>query len=109
MSEAEAQLLDELVGEAEPELLLRSRTRIDAGRWWLKSPVWICITKSELILFAAARRRYFDRVPLENCRSSHYAAITGQLVIDPVETLRIKHLTLTPKEALEVLKHLNKN
>ena len=53
--------------------------------------------------------RYFDRVPLENCRSSQYAAITGQLVIDPVETLRIKHLMLTPKEALEVLKHLNKN
>lgn len=109
MNDKESDLLDELTNGVEPELLLRTRTRIDTGRWWLKNPIWICITKSELILFAVSRRRYFERVPLENCRTSHYAAITGQLVIDPVESLRFKHLSITPKQALDVLKYLNKN
>lgn len=106
MNRLESALLDELTDGAEPELLLRSRTRIDAGRWWLRTPVWICITGSELILFAVARRQYVERVPLELCRSSHYAAITGELVIDPAESLRIKHLSLTPREALKVLDFL---
>ncbi len=103
MNRLESALLDELTDGAQPELLLCSRTRIDAGRWWCRTPVWICITDSELILFAVARRRYVERVPLELCRSSHYAAITGELVIDPAESLRIKHLALTPREALSVL------
>lgn len=106
MNRLESALLDELTDGAEPELLLRSRTRIDAGRWWRRTPVWICITDSELILFAVARRRYVERVPLSDCHASHYAAITGELVIDPTESLRIKHLALTPREALSVLDFL---
>jgi hypothetical protein len=47
-----------------------------------------------------------ERVPLDLCLSSHYAPISGELVIDPVESLRIKHLALTPREALEVLHFL---
>jgi hypothetical protein len=106
MNDLESALLDELTEGEDPELLLRSHTRIDAGRWWRRSCVWICITKSELILFAVARRRYVERVPLDLCLSSHYAPISGELVIDPVESLRIKHLALTPREALEVLHFL---
>lgn len=106
MNDLESLLLDELTDGADPELLLRSRTRVDAGRWWRRNSVWICITKSELILFAVARRRHVERVPLDLCRSSHYAAMSGELVIDPVESLRIKHLALTPREALKVLHFL---
>lgn len=106
MNQVESALLDELTDGAEPELLLRSRTRIDAGRWWRRTPVWICITESELILFAVARRSYVERVPLDLCTASHYAATTGVLVIDPAETLRIKQLSLTPREALNVLDFL---
>lgn len=106
MNPLESALLDELTDGAEPELLLRSRTRIDAGRWWRRTPVWICITASEFILFAVARRTYVERIPLSDCRSSHYAAISGELVIDPAESLRIKHLALTPKEALRVIDFL---
>jgi hypothetical protein len=108
MNELESALLKELIGDAEPKFLLRTRSRIDAGRWWRKTPVWICITANELILFAVARRRYTERVQLTDCHASHYAHATGQLVIDPVETLRDKHLTLTPREALDVLDFLLK-
>jgi hypothetical protein len=108
MNALESALLTELTGGAEPKLLLRTRTRIDAGRWWRSNPVWLCITANELILFAVARRRYTERVPLADCHASHYAHSTGELVIDPTETLRIKHLSLTPREALNALDFLTK-
>jgi hypothetical protein len=106
MTELESALLTELTGGAEPKLLLRTRTRIDCGRWWRRTPVWLCITASELILFAVARRRYTERVPLADCAASHYAPTTGELVIDPTESLRIKRLSLTPRKALDALDFL---
>lgn len=106
MNPLESALLDELTDGAEPELLLCTGTRIDTGRWWRRTPVWICICGDELTLFSVSRRRYSESVPLSLCRSSHYAAITGELVIDPAESLRIKHLALTPREALSVLDFL---
>jgi hypothetical protein len=106
MNGLESALLQELTGGAERKLLLRTRTRIDAGRWWRKTPVWLCITADELILFAVARRRYTGRAPLADCRSSHYAHATGELVINPTESLRIKRLSLTPREALDALDFL---
>jgi hypothetical protein len=108
MNELESALLEELTGGAEPKLLLRTRTRIDAGRWWRRTPVWLCITAHELILFAVARRRYADRVALAGCQASHYAHATGELVIDPAEKLRIKRLSLAPREALDILDFLTK-
>ncbi len=108
MNDLESALLKELTGGAEPKLLLRTRTRIDCGRWWRSTPVWLCISASELILFAVARRRYTDRIPLADCLDSHYAPTTGELVIDPTESLRIKRLSLTPREALNALEFLTK-
>jgi hypothetical protein len=108
MNGLESALLQELTGGAEPKLLLRTRTRIDCGRWWRRNPVWLCITANELILFAVARRRYAERAPLADCHDSHYAHATGELVIDPTESLRIKRLSLTPREALDVLDFLTK-
>lgn len=108
MNPTESALLKELTEGAEPKLLLRTRTRIDAGRWWRRNPVWLCITANELILFAVARRRYAERAPLADCQASHYAHATGELVIDPTETLRIKRLSLTPREALNALDFLKK-
>lgn len=108
MNPTESALLKELTGGAEPKLLLRTRTRIDCGRWWRRTSVWLCITASELILFAVARRRYSERVALTDCQSSHYAHSSGELVIDPTESLRIRQLSLTPREALNTLDFLKK-
>lgn len=106
MNQLESALLAELTDGAEPELLLCSRTRIDAGRWWRRTPVWICINGSELILFAVARRRYVERVPLAECHASHYLASTGELVINSAGTLRMKRIKLTPREAINVIDYL---
>lgn len=106
MNHLESALLDELTDGGDPELLLCSSTCIDAGRWWRRTPVWICITKSELILFAVASRRYVERVLRADCQDAHYLAFTGELVIDSAQTLRMKRIKLTPREALNVINHL---
>ena len=103
MNELESALLKELTAGAEPKFLLRTRTRIDCGRWWRRTPVWLCISGSELILFAGARRRYTERVPLADCHSSDYMATTGELVIDSATALRMNRIKLTPREALKVM------
>lgn len=106
MNGLEERLLREETGGAEPRLRIRTGTRIDVGRWWRSNPVWLCIVGDELILLAVARRRYFERVSLADCRGSHYVHATGELVIEPTDQLRIKRLTLSPREALEVLDFL---
>lgn len=109
MNQLESTLLTELTGGAQPNLLLRTRTRIDCGRWWRATPVWLCITATDLILFAVARRRYSERVTLAECATSYYAPSSGNLVIDPTKSLRIKHLSLPPREALNALEFLKKS
>ncbi|MFZ9935506.1 MAG: hypothetical protein ACO3JG_00450 [Luteolibacter sp.] len=104
MNPLEQQLLKETAGEAPPRLILRTRTRIDTGRWWRASPLWLCIMPGEIILLAVGRRRHFERIPLAACRSSHYNAATGELVIAPADHLHFPRLAMTPTEALRVLK-----
>jgi hypothetical protein len=107
MNELEQQLLRAECGDTEPKLCLRTRTKIDAGRWWRRTSVWLCVVGEELVLLAVARRRYVERVKLVDCQKSHYSHATGELVIEPTEHLRIKHLSLTPREALDVLHFLS--
>jgi hypothetical protein len=106
MNELEERLLREETGGAEPRHRILTGTRIDLGRWWRSTPVWLCVVGNELVLLAVARRRYFERVPLAECQGSHYVHATGELVIDPTDALRIKHLSMSPREALEVLDFL---
>ncbi len=106
MNEKEKKLLLEATGGAEPILCLKTKTRLDAGRWWWHAPVWLCVTHAELILFAVARRRYLERVALKDCAESSYCAATGQLLLAPVEGLEVSRLALSPAEALQVLRLL---
>jgi hypothetical protein len=107
MTAVERKLLSEETGGAEPLVCVRSRTRIDAGRWWRKTPVWLCIARNELILLAVARRRYLERVAIADCQASHYCHATGELVIETPAALRFNRLALSPRQALEILQVLN--
>lgn len=109
MNAREQQLLSEETGGAEPLLCVRSKTRIDAGRWWRRTPVWTCIVGDELILLAVARRRYVDRIAVTDCQASHYCHASGELVIETGGALRFKRLALSPREALHLLDVLNQN
>jgi hypothetical protein len=109
MNDLEKTLLDEETGGAAPRLCIRTGTRIDAGRWWRRVPVWLCMVGDELLLLAVARRRHVERMAIADCHASHYSHATGELVIEPSESLRINRFSLTPREALQVLNFLKKD
>jgi hypothetical protein len=99
-------LLLEATGGAELLLCLKTQTRLDAGCWWRRAPVWLCVTKEAVILLAVARRRYVERVLVKTCSESTYCAATGNLILSPVEGLEVSRLALSPAEALQVLRLL---
>lgn len=103
MNEIETQLFRDECGDAEPKLLVCTKTRIDAGRWWRPTRTWLCVMENELVMLAVSRRRYVVRVPLSDCAESHYCHATGELVIGPVEGLRVDRFRLSPREALAAL------
>jgi hypothetical protein len=108
MNALEKKLWTHEVGDIEPDLCIRTGTRIDAGRWWRQTPIWLCIVRDELILLAVARRRYIQRVAIADCHASRYSHATGELMIAPCETLLCNQLALSPREALNVLDFLKK-
>ena len=106
MNPPEQQLLRELCGPVEPVLCLRTATRVDTGRWWKRSPLWLCIVGNELLTLAVARRRFVGRIPLAECANSHYHHASGQLVIAPGESLPVSRFSMPLRDALRMLTHL---
>jgi hypothetical protein len=107
MNQLEQQLLRDNVGEAEPRLRLRTKTRIDTGRWWRKTPLWLCIMKDDIILLSVSRRRYFERLAITESQKTHYNHSTGKLVIEPAESLQYNCCSLSPSDSIRVLNFLN--
>ncbi len=107
MNELEKKLLQETAGNAEPKLCIRSGEGIDAGRWWRRTPVWLCVVGNDLVILAVARRRLAEKVPLSVCTASRYVHSTGELFIGPVEDLRFNRFSMTLREAIQILKILN--
>lgn len=103
----EQELLREQVGDRQPVLTIRSRTEIDAGRWWRKTPTWICVVGGDLVMLAVARRRYAERIAISECPESHYNPATGEFVIAPGEKLRFDRFKVSPRQAIRILKIVN--
>ena len=103
---AHRRLLDRTIGDAAVRCLLKSGTKIDVGAWFFKRRVWTCLTDREMLLFAAGKRPYLERIPLEQLGQSEYNHVTGQLVLAPVQSQRVGGLKLPPLAALQVLSHI---
>ncbi len=97
-----ASLIAETNG-AEPLVSVRSSTRVDTGRWWRRSRLWVCVTENDVVVLAAARRIYIQRFSIADCQGSHYCHTSGQLVIEAGEELRFSRLAMSPVDALSVL------
>jgi len=103
MNQLEAAILKSAMGSAEPRLAVRSKTRIDAGRWWRGAPLWVCVMEDDVVVLAAARRQYIQTVPIADCQGSIYCHTTGELVIDASEDFRFRRLAMSPVDGLSVL------
>lgn len=106
MTATERDLQLKAVGDQRVLLTLRTDTRIDTGKWWRKSRLWLTITEDHLILFAASRRGYAQAVPVAQCQQSHYCPTAGGLLLEPRETWRFNPVAVAPTQAVEVLRHL---
>ena len=102
-------LLDESLGRASPALLLRTKTRIDTGRWWRRSALWLCVTHAEMLLFAASKRRYVQRIPLADCKESTYCHTSGAMLLQPSDLWRFHTIDLPPTDAVAVLQHIGQS
>lgn len=107
MNSLEKKLLLAETGGAEPRLCIRSGTTVDTGRWWRRSPVWLCATDDELLMLAVARRRFSARIALRDARASRYHHASGELVIEPGEALPLQRFKLPLDEALRILNLIN--
>jgi hypothetical protein len=85
---------------------LKTRTHIDTGRWFRRSPIHLNLTESSLTLHADGPRPFTATVPLADCHASRYHHPTGELIIEPAESLPIRNLRISPQEALQVLRSL---
>ena len=106
MTSVESAVLRDEAGEGTPRLLIRSMTSVDAGRWLRRTPLLLAVMEKELVVFAAARRRYSCRVKFLDCRESSYDHSTGELSIAPAEELTFKRVAVSPSDALRVLRLL---
>lgn len=103
MNRFEAQLLKNETGGTPPRELLCTGTRVDTGRWWQRSRVWLGVMPDELILLAVGRRTFLERIAIADCPGTHYNHATGELVLEPAEQLSLPRLRMAPAEALRVL------
>jgi len=106
LSAKENAALCEAIGGAAPALLLRSDTRVDTGRWLGKSAVWVCLTDSAIVLVAASKRRYVQRMSLSECEQTEYCHTSGALHLHPSDQWRFNTIALPPVDGLKVLEHI---
>jgi hypothetical protein len=106
MTEQELALLAEHAGDNQPRLCVKAKRGIDAGKWWRRTPVWLCVMADELVMFAVSRRRYIASLPLSDCSESYYSPASGELIVEPEEQLEISRFAMSAKDALSVLKYL---
>ena len=107
MTQLERLLLEEATGGVDPHFLMRTDTRIDAGRWWRGSPLWLCVMPGDVVVFAVGRRRYLERIPITGCGAGFYNHATGELVLAPAEALRFRQFRMKPSAALRILSLLS--
>lgn len=73
------------------------------GRWFVKGRVWICVTDNDLIVCAAGRKPFIEKVSLHDVADSFYNAITGELVFQPADVFSLKKVGIAPHDAHTVI------
>jgi len=109
LNTTEQQLFDEIVEGKTAELVLRTNSYVDAGLWWRKRPLWLCVLPSEILLLAVGRRRFCERIALSDCLDIRYNPSSAELVIEPEEALRFSRLKMPASAALKIISSIQQN
>lgn len=100
---AEQSLFDDASGGLEANLILRSKSKVDAGGWFFNDSLCLCFTKQHLYVVAMGRRQYVLKISYKDCEYSHYCHASGELVIAPIEDVTYRNFKLSPLKALRAL------
>jgi len=103
LTPGERQLAEELWGDAELFLFSRSETPVDVGNWLRRAPLCAAALAGELLIFAAGKNPYLEKVAFRNLQRSLYNHITGELVLAPAPSLRHRRLKMAPAEGYQFL------
>jgi hypothetical protein len=106
MSEAERACFGMLRENAAVSVLVRTQMRVDTGGWLRNSAMWLCLTDSELVLFAANRRRFLQRLPLIECAGTSYCHVSGALHLQPSDRWHFSTIAMPPVEGIKIEKQL---
>lgn len=103
MSKPVRRLYDRECGKDDTILLLLTGSVADVGRFFRKSRVWLCITRSEVILLAAGRQPLVQRIPFPHIQQSLYNHITAELVLAPNRKFTLPNVKVSPVQGYQVL------
>lgn len=82
---------------------VQTRTRVDAGGWGLNPRLRVTVLDKELVLYAAGKRPFIERLSFQVLGESHYNHVTGELLLAPGGDARVRRLRLPPIEGQELL------
>lgn len=103
LADPEERLFKETLGREPVFVFLRTGSGVDVGHWLGNGVVWLAVTASEVVLFAAGRKPYVERIPFDLLRTSLYNHVMGALVLSPAPEVRLRNVRLTPAEGYQVL------
>jgi|GEM_PF-4105200 len=84
----------------------RTGTWTDVGSWFGKRPVHLAVTGTRLLVWAMGPRPYCQAVRFSQVAGSFYNPMTGQLILAPVEDLKLNALTMSHDRAVQVIKYI---
>lgn len=97
-------------GIGSPLELIRTGTKIDTGRWFVSSPVWVAALPDRLVLVAEGPRNFLQQVPHVELGTSFYSEVSGELVCVPAPQLsEVRSLRMSLEQARQLLAIMRAN
>lgn len=102
---SERRLLEQALG-AGAALVLPTRTRVDVGHWLSRGRLWLAWADDTLVLFAAGKRPFVEKLPAPEIAASLYNPLTAELVLLPAVAARQRKVRIAPVEGRDLLERM---
>lgn len=103
MTDTEQALFNELAGNDEIFILLKTNSSVDTGNWLRKRRVWIGVTADSLFMFAQGRKPMIEKVELNHLQQSLYNHVMGELILSPTRELKIASVRISHEDGYRIL------
>jgi hypothetical protein len=107
LTESEQALWDKLRNGAEPRIVFKTFTRHDVGEWLKDGRICVAVAGGFLFQFAAGKRPFSAKCPVGELVDSAYNHITGEVVLDPAGSLKVRRLKMAPVHGNQLLETIH--